>query len=146
MNDHIELLKIKILVTLNAFNKLKITRNDRKIDDVNDVKLPVFKSKTLNAIDQIKQKKKRPDLDTTYEYMSKTEAANADKQFIETILGNFIETNITLNRKTPKGLVSFQRLKVVETPVLLLILILNKQALQVIQKLRQNFQRETGLL
>ena len=68
----------------NAFNKLKITRDERKIDDVSDETLYIFKPKILNAIDQIKQKKKRPDLNTIYEYLSKTEASNTDKQLIET--------------------------------------------------------------
>ena len=80
MNGHIE------KDISNAFDKLKITGDDRKTDDVNDVTLSLFKPKILNAIDQIKQKKKRPDLNTIYEYLSKTEASNADKQLIETIL------------------------------------------------------------
>ena len=69
--------------------------------------MSLFKSKILNVIDQIKQKKKSPDVNTIYEYVSQTEASNADKQLIETILRNLIETNIIVNRKTPKGLVSF---------------------------------------
>ena len=111
MNGHIE------KDISNAFDKLKITRDDRKTDDVNDVTLSLFKPKILNAIDQIKQKKKRPDLNTIYEYLSKTEASNADKQLIETILGNLIEANVIVNRKTPKGLDSFYRLEVAEAPV-----------------------------
>ena len=111
MNGHIE----KFIS--NAFNKFKFTRDDRKIDEVNDEALSLFKPKILNIIDQIKQKKKIPDLNTIYEYLSKTEASNADKQLIETILGNLIETNVTVNRKTPKGLDSFQKLEVVEVPV-----------------------------
>ena len=35
----------------------------------------------------------------------------------ETILGNLVETNIIVNRKTPKGFDSFQKLEVVEAPV-----------------------------
>ena len=61
----------------NAFSKLKITRDDKKIDDVNDVTLPLFKSKILNPINQIKQKKKRSDLNRIYKYLSKIEASNA---------------------------------------------------------------------
>ena len=60
-----------------AFSKLKITRDDKKIDDINDVTLPLFKSKILNPINQIKQKKKRSDLNRIYKYLSKTEASNA---------------------------------------------------------------------
>ena len=111
MNGHIE----KFIS--NAFNKFKFTRDDRKIDEVNDEALSLFKPKILNIIDQIKQKKKIPDLNTIYEYLSKTEASNPDKQLVETILANLIETNVTVHRKTPKGLDSFQNLEVVEVPV-----------------------------
>ena len=58
MNGHIE------KDISNAFNKLKITRDDREIDDVNDETLSLFTPKLLNAINQIKQKKKRHDLNT----------------------------------------------------------------------------------
>ena len=71
--------------------------------------MSLFKPKILNAIDQIKQKKKRPDLNAIYEYLSKTEASNTDEQLIETI----VEINIVVNRKTPKGFDSFQKLEVV---------------------------------
>ena len=79
--------------------------------------MSLFKPKILNAVDQIKQKKKRPDLNTIYEYLSKTEASNTDKQLIETILANLVETNIIINRKIPKGFDSFQKLEVVEALV-----------------------------
>ena len=101
MNDHIE------KDMSNAFNKLKITRDDRKIDDVSDEALSLFKPKILNTINQIKQKKNRPDLNTIYKYLTKTVASNADKKLIETILGNLTEANMIVNRKTPKGLDSF---------------------------------------
>ena len=97
MNSHIE------KGINNAFNKLKITRDERKIDDVSDQTMSLFKLEISNAIDQIKQKKKRPDLNTIYKYLSKTEASNTDKQLIETILGHLVETNIIVNRKIPKG-------------------------------------------
>ena len=58
-----------------------------------------------------------PDLNTIYVYLSKTEASNADKQLIETILGNLTETNVIVNKKTPKGLDSFQKLEVADVPV-----------------------------
>ena len=62
--------------------KLKITRDERKIDDVSDETLSLFKPKRLNAIDQIKQKKKKPDLNTIYEYLSKTGASDT-KQTVD---------------------------------------------------------------
>lgn len=53
MNDQIE------KDISNAFNQLKITTDERKTDSVNDVALPLFKAQILNAIDEIKQKKKK---------------------------------------------------------------------------------------
>ena len=79
--------------------------------------MSLFKQKISNAIDQIKQKKKRPDLNTIYEYLSKTEASNTNKQLIETIPTNLVETSIIVNRKTPKDFDSFQKLEVVEALV-----------------------------
>ena len=105
MNGHIE------KDISNAFKKLKITRDDRKIGDVNEETLSLFEPKILNAIAQIKQKKKRPDLNTIYEYLSKTEASNADKKLIKTVLGNLNETNIIVNRNTQKDLESFQKFR-----------------------------------
>ena len=40
-----------------------------------------------------------------------------NKQLIETILANLVETNIAANKKTPKGYDSFQKLEVVEALV-----------------------------
>ena len=60
-----------------SWKSTKITRDDKKIDDVNDETLIIFKPKILNAIDQIKLKEKRPALNTIHEYLSKTEASNS---------------------------------------------------------------------
>ena len=111
MNGHIE------KDISNAFNKLNIIRDETKIDDVSDETLSLCKPKILDAIDQIKQKKKRPDLNTIYEYLSKIQTSNTDNQLIETILGNLVETNIIVNRKTPKGFDLLQNLEVVEALV-----------------------------
>ena len=58
---------------------------------------------------------------------------------IETTLGNFTETNITVNTKAPKGLDLFHRLEVAKVPVYALdtdTKQTNKQTSQVAQKLR----------
>ena len=83
--------------------------NDHMNDDANDETLSLLKTKILKAIYQIKQKKKKPDLNTSCKYLSKTKALNADKQMIETMLGNLTENNIDVKRKTPKGLDSSHR-------------------------------------
>ena len=49
--------------------------------------LQLFKPKILNAIEIIKdKKKKRADIDTIHDYITRTEALNADKTLIENVV------------------------------------------------------------
>ena len=61
-----------------ALKKLTIT-NDLEKNRENTETLSSFKPKILRAIDRIKKKKKRPDIDSIYDYLSRTEASNIDK-------------------------------------------------------------------
>ena len=96
--------------------KLKITRDERKIDDVSDETLSLFKPKRSNAIDQIKQKKKK----NWSKYNLWIPQENWIFKYWQTVDWNnncLVETNIIANRKTPKGFDSFQKLEVVEALV-----------------------------
>ena len=61
-----------------ALEKLTIT-NDLERNGENTEISTLFKPKSLYAIDRIKEKKKRPDIDSIYDYLSRTEASNIDK-------------------------------------------------------------------
>ena len=63
-----------------------------------------IKDENIKGYQPNKAKEKKPDLNTSYKYLSKTKALNADKQMIETMLGNLTENNIDVKRKTPKDL------------------------------------------
>ena len=68
-----------------ALEKLTITNDleeNRKTTEMSSL----FKPKILYAIDQIKEKKKRPDIDSIYDNLSRTEASKVDKISIELIL------------------------------------------------------------
>ena len=68
--------------------------------------LQLFKPKMLNAIEIIKdKKKKRADIDTVYDYITRTEASNADKTLIENVVRELIRQNILINKKPPKVLI-----------------------------------------
>ena len=54
-----------------------------------------FKPKVLNAIEIIRDKEKRSDIDIIHDYITKTEASNAGKTLIENLVKEFI----LLNRK-----------------------------------------------
>ena len=69
-----------------AFEKLAITSNS---EDHCITPATIFlhsKSKILAAIDEIKEKKRCPDINETYEYVMKSKASNADKYLIEVII------------------------------------------------------------
>ena len=60
----------------------------------------LFKPRNLNAIDLIKDKKNRPDIDFIDDYLTRTEASNVGKSLIEQILNELITQNVLINKKT----------------------------------------------
>ena len=88
--------------------------NDSLNTSVNE-SLQLFKPKILNAIEIIRdKKKKRPDIDTIYDYIMRTEVSNADKTLMENIVKELIKQNILKNKETTQGLDSFKILKNVD--------------------------------
>ena len=75
-----------------ALEKLRITKDLRKSGE-NTATSSLFKSKILCAIHLIKEKKKRPDIDSIYDYLSRTEASNIGKDSIELILNELVKEN-----------------------------------------------------
>ena len=65
---------------------------------------------------------------------------------IETILGNLIETNVIANRKTPKGLDSFQKLKVGEASVHALEVDTNQRNIASIAETQTQFPKQDWFL
>ena len=82
--------------------KLTIT-NDLEKNLENTETSSLFKPKILGAIDRIKEKKKRPDIDSIYDYLSRTKASNIDKVSIEQILSELVKENVLVNKKTSLG-------------------------------------------
>ena len=69
-----------------ALEKLTITNDLEKNGKTNEISSSFFQPKILRAIDRIKEKKKRPDIDSIYDYLPRTEASNIDKISIWLIL------------------------------------------------------------
>ena len=85
-----------------ALEKLTITNENTET-------FSSFKPKILCTIDRIKEKKKRPDIDSIYDYLSRTGASNIDKVTIELILNGLVKENVLVNKKTSLG-DSFRRI------------------------------------
>ena len=91
-----------------ALEKLTIT-NDLEKNGENTETSSSFKPKILCAIDRIKEKKRRPDIESIYDYLFRTEASNIDKVSIELILNELVKENVLVNKKTSLG-DSFRRI------------------------------------
>ena len=92
-------------------NQVTEATDDSLNTSVNE-SLQLFKPKILNAIETIKDKKKKhADIDTTHDYIRRTEASNADKTLIENVVRELIRQNILINKKTTQGLDPFKILK-----------------------------------
>ena len=91
-----------------ALEKLTIT-NDLEKNRENTETFSSFKPKILCAIDRIKEKKKSPDIDSIYDYLSRTKASNIDKVTIELILNELVKENVLVNTNTSLG-DSFRRI------------------------------------
>ena len=95
-------------------NQVTEAADDSLNTSVNE-SLQLFKPKILNAIEIIRdKKKKRPDIDTMRDHIMKTEASSADKTLIEILVKELIKQNILINKKTTQGLDSFKILKNVD--------------------------------
>ena len=82
-----------------ALEKLTIT-NDLEKNRENTKTFSSFKPKILCAIDLMKEKKKRPNIDSIYDYLSRTViTSNIDKVIIELILNELVKENILVNKK-----------------------------------------------
>ena len=81
-----------------ALEKLTIT-NDLEKNRENTETFSSFKPKILCDIDRTKEKKKRPDIDSIYDYLSRTVASNIDKVTIELILNELVKENVLMNKK-----------------------------------------------
>ena len=67
-----------------AFKNLNISSKDKnKNESITSDELFLFKPKILQAIEYIREKRKRPDTNAIYEHLKKTEASNIDKETID---------------------------------------------------------------
>ena len=98
----------------SAFNNLslnhsiikEITNSENEgSDSVLSTSKPIF----LSAIGILREKKKRSDVDSIYNHIIKTQASNADKLLIESVVTNLMKDNLIINKKTTSGFDSFFR-------------------------------------
>ena len=99
----------------SASEKLRIASDE---SDRNCSKeLDILKPKILQAFDQIRQRQKRPDTDSIYDFIARTCATNINKELIGLAIEELIAQNVIFNKKTAQGLDSFDKLNEKEVPL-----------------------------
>ena len=94
-----------------AFQRLSITPETRKHgNELKELTTP-FKTKIYTAIEILrKEKKKRPDTKSIFEYLKKNdEIADISENQVEEYLNQMIKLNLIFNKKTDQGLDSFYK-------------------------------------
>ena len=99
----------------SVFEKLRIASDESDRNCSKD--LDILKPKILDAIDQICQRKKRPDTDYIYDFIARTCATNINKELIEVVIEELIAQNDIFNKKTAQGHDSFYKLNEKEVPL-----------------------------
>ena len=89
-----------------AFEKLKIMSEENTIIEKGDYSH--FTPLTLSAINDIKEKKKRPDTCSIYDYIMKTQASNADKPFIDSVIVKLTLEGKIIHKKPHKAWTHFK--------------------------------------
>ena len=97
----------------SAFEKLRIASDES--DRNNDI--DILKPKILDAIDQIRQRKKHPDADSIYDFIARTGATNINRELVEVVIEELIAKNDVFNKKTAQGQDSFYKVNEKEVPL-----------------------------
>ena len=83
-----------------AFKNLTISSKDKNENEsITSDELFLFKPKILQAIEYIREKRKRPETNVIYEHLKKTETCNIDKETIDNIISELINQKILQNKK-----------------------------------------------
>ena len=87
-----------------AFEKLKTTSEENEDTVIEQGDYSHFKPLILSALNGIREKRKRSDTSSTYEYIMKMQASNADKVLIGSIIVKLILECKIVNKNNPQGL------------------------------------------
>ena len=87
-----------------AFDKLKITPGtESSIKENRDNLHNGIKTIILDSIDELRGKKKHPDIDSIFDLLSKTVSITIDKYTMADSISQLITLKVLVNKKTPNG-------------------------------------------
>ena len=88
----------------NAFDKLNVAPEmESSIKENNNDLHNCIKTMILDSIDKLRGKKKRPDIDSIFDFLSKTVATNIDKDTLTDSIPQLITQKVLVNKKSPNS-------------------------------------------
>ena len=99
----------------NGFDKSKTTpETESSIEENSDNLDNGIKTMILDSIDKLRGKKKRQDIDSIFDFLSKTVATNIDKDTLADSISQLITLKVLVNKKTPNGYDSLYQSKLIK--------------------------------
>ena len=83
-----------------ALERLSITNETAPTNNENNVS--ILTQNVFDAIDSIRLKKKRPDLESISDHTKKTGVFEFDKNSIEKAISELVKLNLIMNKETPR--------------------------------------------
>ena len=99
----IALEKLSILSDKSSSNDVP----NKDFENLSKNTIGIFKPIITSAIETIRGRSKRSDIDTIYRHISKSEATNVDRGFIASVLNDLENQNVIFNKPTTQGLDSY---------------------------------------
>ena len=109
-NDSVLLTEVQLEHQNDNAQHNKGTNHSTEETNSNDDDYSIFKPKILAAIDNIKGKKKRADVDSIYNLISRTEPTNINKKSIGDFLAKLIEEKLITKKQTTQDYESHHNL------------------------------------
>ena len=105
LNNGISIALEKRSILLDKSNSNDVPNKDS--GNLSNDTIGIFKSIIMSAIETIRGRSKRPDIDAIYRHISKSETTNIDRDFIVSVSNDFENENVIYKKPTTQGLDSY---------------------------------------
>ena len=105
LNNGISIELEKLSILLDKSNSNDVPNKDS--GNLSNDTIGIFKSIIMSAIETIRGRSKRPDIDAIYRHISKSETTNIDRDFIVSVSNDFENENVIYKKPTTQGLDSY---------------------------------------
>ena len=105
LNNGMSIALEKLSILLDKSNSNDVPNKDS--GNLSNDTIGIFKSIIMSAIETIRGRSKRPDIDAIYRHISKSETTNIDRDFTVSVSNDFENENVIYKKPTTQGLDSY---------------------------------------